>query len=373
MVEQTASEVGVESIEELDEKAAFHFTAFSDGWGIHPNQNEDMAKRERWMLENGSKFATTAGDHLTAPRDGWTNQFNKYIADPSSPDWWRENFYPALGDHDCQFYSGYNEDDGEQNWGAAWPMLDGIGLYERDNVQFAHEMYDWYAEWLDGIEPEWDWWDGLEADYPDSLSGRSPDYYVTEEHEGVTVHIIISHSVDYGDDMQATGFPRQSKRFMMETLDDIDKGDDDIILMTSQSWSGNFVDEMSREDQKKILGKADITFSGNQHKVNYYTQTSHEYQKWNDDYYDYSDHEKFPNIALPLNTGAQDTGILPGYWSFHVFEDPLRVTAQYISTQKSSRELQRGPVGVGNTWPMRKVIDGPYEAITSWSSWDESA
>jgi len=362
---------GVESIDELDEQAAFHFTVFSDGWGIHPDNNQDMRKREEWILENGSRFATTAGDHLTAPRDGWTYQFNKYIADSENPDWWRENFYPGVADHDVQYYTGETPDEGQSNWGAAWPMLDGIGMYDRENAQFAHEMFDWYAEWLDNLDPEWEWWDGLEEDYPESLSGRSSDYYVQREEDGVTFHLIIGHHVSSDGTNEVTGFPEQSKRFMIETLEGIDKGDDDVIIMTTQSWSGNFIDQLSIERQRKIVGKADLVFSGNQHKVNYFTQTSYEYQKWHDEpYFDYTDHPDYPDIALALNSGACDTGIMPGLWELHVFKDPLRMTVQYCQTRFEERQLHEGPIGVGETWPMKKVVGGPTEVITDWGNWD---
>ena len=113
--------------------------------------------------------------------------------------------------------------------------------------------------------------------------------------------------------------------------------------------------------------------SGNQHEVSYYGETSDEYLRYNDGpNYDYTDNQDFPAIALALNGGSPHTGTHPGYFDIHVFTDPLRSTVQYIDTTVDSRELQRGPTGLYDTWPVRKVASGPYEAITDWSTWDES-
>ena len=107
------------------------------------------------MLDSGSEFAVTSGGHLTAPRDGYTDQFNIYIADADrSPDFWRESFYINTADHDVQYYTGEGPEAGQTNWGASWPLIDAATLYEKDNVEFANERYAWYDEWLQSIDVE---------------------------------------------------------------------------------------------------------------------------------------------------------------------------------------------------------------------------
>jgi hypothetical protein len=372
--ESAGSAPGVSSIDQLDSEADFHFTYFTDIWGLKPVEGNPMVKRvEDWILESGSEFAVTSGDHLTAPRDGYTDQFNEYIADPDrSPDFWREDFYVNTADHDVQYYTGPDAEAGQDNWGASWPFLEDAGLYDRDNVEFADERYDWYDEWLSGIDVDWEWWDGLEGDYPeeDKLAGHAPDYYAQVERGGVTFHLVLGHHAAFGD-VSPTGFPEQTKRFIAETVSDIDKGDDDVVITTAQSWSGNFVDQLSLERQREVVGTADFVLSGNQHEVAYYDRTSREYLKWNDEPdFDYTDHPEFPAVALALNGGSPHTGTHPGYFDIHVFTDPLRFTVQYIDTTTDERTLQRGPTGLYDTWPMRKVAGGPYEAITDWENWD---
>lgn len=78
---------GVSSIGKLDTLADFHFTHWSDIWGVPPDQDDEMVtKFAEWTVESGSEFAVTSGDHLTAPRDGYYDQWNMYIADSDRSD-----------------------------------------------------------------------------------------------------------------------------------------------------------------------------------------------------------------------------------------------------------------------------------------------
>jgi len=350
-----------DGIEGLDEQSLFHFTFFSDHWGHYPDPEgpqgfQQLAWLENKIQDSGSEFVLTAGDHLTAPRDDWFDQFNAYITDESrSPDFWREEFYPVIGNHDTQYYGGDTPEGGEEIWGAGAPWLQDANLHNRSNVTFAPDKYDWYKEAVEEIDPPTgSWYDpAFETTNPKRDATRV-EYYAEIEREDVTVHFIGA----YHD--AKSEFRELSRRFLVETLRDIDKGKRDIVIAAGHSWSGNFIDHLNKKRTWTVLEKADFVFSGDTHEANYYMGTSDTYLEYNDEpNLDYTKHPEFPEVALVLNSGAINEGPDPGYFEMHVFEDPLRVVAQYVSNKTPERKLLRDPPAPYGMPPFVKELNGP--------------
>ena len=353
------------SIEALDEEALFQFTVYSDHWGHYPNEQlgesfQQLAWLEDNIVESGSEFVLTTGDHLTAPRDGWVDQFNAYVADASrSPDFWRENCYPVIGNHDNQFYAGETPDAGGGIWGAGAPLLRDANLHERSNVTFAGDLHDWYDGAVADLPPSDLPWDEAALNATNvTPEPTETEYYAEIERKSVTVHFVGAYHGAYSP------FAEPSRRFLLETLRQIDNGENDIVIVSAHSWSGNFIDHLNWRETWEVLDEADFVLSGHIHEPNQFMSTSDPYRRWSSGpALDYTQHPSFPEIALVLNTGAVNTGTDPGYFEMHVLEDPVRVVAQYVPNRSPGRELQTELTHPHDTPPFVKVSGGPIKPL----------
>jgi len=281
------------TVQELDNMAIFSFSVMSDNKG-YALENESMYKTDKWIREAGDKFILGLGDHV---KDNRTNLFLDLIKNDSL---WHNHFYPAVADGENELW-GKNQGD----YGSGAPILKYVGLENRNNV---------------------------------TIGKNGCDYYAIEEHDGIKVHIIQLY---YSDTpiIPDTAFTEETRKFLFNTLDKIDKGNNDIIVVLAHT--NRWLDVLSQERRKKLLSKADILFEAN----------THSYRKIN---LKESDPE---NSAAMFNTGAVGNSRDNGFIQIHVLANPLRLIVQYLETSNSNRVLQR------DGFAYQKVINGSTTPI----------
>ena len=284
------------SIKKLDSMAVMSFAIMSDnkGYGL---ENSDMYKCDLWMREAGDKFVLGLGDHVKA------NRSNHFLELMKRDSLWHNHFYPNVADGENGFWGL-----GQEDWGAGAPILDYVGLDKRQNVE---------------------------------IRSNNCEYYAIEEHSGIRVHIIQLHYSDNPPDA-TKAFNENSRQYLMDILDRIDKTDNDIIVVLAHT--GNWVNKLSEERRSKLLAKADLILGA----------TTHRYQR-----YEFSDHDNDKG-ALMLNTGAVGNSGKSGFLQIHVMEYPTRMIIQYQTTNKESRELQEEGLAY------EKIINGEIKEVV----WD---
>ncbi len=276
------------SVQELDNMSLFSFAVMSDnkGYGL---ENECMYKTDKWIREGGDKFILGLGDHV---KDNRPNLFLDLLRNDSL---WHNHFYPAVADGENELWG---KDQGDYGSGA--PILKYVGLENRNNV---------------------------------TMGKNGCDYYAIEKHDGIKVHIIQLY---YSDTpiIPDTAFTEETRKYLFDTLDKIDKGDNDIIVVLAHT--NGWLDVLSEERRKKLLAKADILFEAN----------THSYRK-----VDLKDSDP-ENSAVLFNTGAVGNSRDNGFIQIHVLANPLRLIIQYLETSNSNRVLQR------DGFAYQKVING---------------
>jgi len=285
------------SIKELDRKASFSFSIMSDNKG-YSVENPEMFKCDKWIRDAGDRFILGLGDHV---KDNRPNPFLDLLKNDSL---WHNHFYPNVADGENEFWGKDQAD-----WGAGAPILDYLNLSNRKNVKVRENKCE---------------------------------YYALEEHNGIKVHIIQLHYSDSPDD-PLFAFNESSRKYLMRTLDSINKTDNDIIVVLAHT--GPWVNQLSEERKTKLLSKADLILGA----------TTHKYKR-----YYFSDKE-VDTGAISFNTGAVGNSGDNGFLQIHVLKNPTRMVIQYQRTKNDSRELQK------KKFAYEKIINGKIRKI-DWSS-----
>ena len=285
------------TIEELDKSAVFSFSIMSDNKG-YSVENPHMYKCDRWIKEAGDSFILGLGDHV---KDNRPNPFLDLIKNDRL---WNKHFYPNVADGENEYWG---ED--QSDWGAGAPILDFVDLPKRENV---------------------------------IMRDNKCEYYALEMYDGIKVHIIQLHYSDNPPD-STIAFNESSRKYLMEMLDDINKTDNDIIVVLAHT--GPWVNMLSEERKLKLLNKADLILGA----------TSHRYQRY------YFLGEDIETGAIAFNTGAVGNSFESGFIQVHVLKNPTRMIIQYQKTNNETRELQ------GKGFAYEKVINGKIREI-DWNS-----
>ncbi len=285
------------TIEKLDDMAIFSFAIMSDNKG-YSVEEENMYKCDQWIREAGDRFILGLGDHV---KDNRTNPFLNLIKNDSL---WHNHFYPNVADGENEFW-GKNQAD----WGAGYPILEYVDLYNRKNVK---------------------------------VRDNKCEYYAVESYDGIKVHIIQLHFSDSPSDPDIA-FNESSRKYLMDVLDGIKKTKKDIIVVLAHT--GPWFDLLSKERKAKLIKKADLLLGA----------TTHVYKR-----YKISD-DKNAKEALALNTGAVANSRISGYLQIHVLKKPMRIIVQYQQTNKDSRELQK------EGFAYEKIINGKIKTI-NWNN-----
>ncbi len=128
----------------------------------------------------------------------------------------------------------------------------------------------------------------------------------------------------------------------MDTLDGIEKGSRDHIVIAAHSRAGSWDMVLSPDRRRRLLAKADLVLSA----------TTHRYQSWVPEAY-------VDGSAVCVNTGAVNfpgTMTPNGYVEIHVLKSGS-IVGQYMDLTRSTRDLQRG------RFAWIKPIDGPMRHI----------
>ncbi len=286
-------------VKKLDSLAAFSFSIMSDNKGAGL-ENIHMYKCDRWIHEAGDRFILGLGDHV---KDNRPNHFLTLLKNDTL---WHKHFYPNVADGENEYW-GKSQGD----WGAGAPIFDYVDLAQRKNVIIR----------------------------PDKC-----EYYALEEHKGIKVHIIQLHYSDTPKDA-AIAFNESTRRYLMNTLDKINKTDKDIIVVLAHT--GAWVNRLSAERRKKLLDKADLILGA----------TTHHYQR-----YIFKD-AGADSGAIAFNTGAVGNSAVNGFLQVHVMKNPTRFVIQYQITDKSSRKLQKEA--------FLKIINGRISPV-NWTTFFKS-
>jgi len=285
---------GISTIEELDEAAVFSFAIMSDNKGDSPSSKEEFAKMVEWIDEAGDEFVIGLGDHV---KKGWANDFLPFLSQDA---WWHQNFYPNVADGENEYYG-----ESQADWGAGAPMLEAVHLSHKPQVEVRDNGCEYYAQ--------------IEA-------GK------------YTVHLIQLHYSDNPAD-DTIAFREDSRAYLIRTLEGIDKGKRDIVIVGAHSRDGFWADELSPERQKVVVEKADLVLSATTH---FFVQ----------DYLPLYE----TTGALCINTGSitHPNSYCPyGYVQVHVLKKPFTMVVQYVNAVRPEREMQH------HEYSYIKLINGP--------------
>lgn len=289
-----ASLNGVETIEDLDTLASFSFAIMSDNKGESPVSSAAFGRMVRWIETSNDRFVIGLGDHV---KRGYGNTFLDFLDDN---EWWRANFYPNVADGENEYYGS-----GQDDWGAGAPILDTVALTDNPCV---------------------------------TVSENGCEYYARIPVDDYTIHLIQLHYSDSPED-PAIAFNANSHKYLIDTLESIDKTDKDIIIAAAHSRYGFWIDQLTEDEQELVVTKCDLVLSA----------TSHFFERLDVNGYD-------ANEALVINTGSISYPFAycpPGYVQVHFIENPNALVVQYINCDYEERELE------WSDYAYIKLLDGP--------------
>ena len=274
---------GIRTIADLDRQAVLHFSIMSDHKGDSPLSSVEFARMEAWVAEGKSAFVVGLGDHL---KFRWENSFIPWI---KSNTWWREHTYLNVADGENEYYSPTHL---QSDYGEGAPILDLVDLEAHAEVVYLNPS----------------------------------EYYARIPAGEYTVHLIQMH---YSDNPLEpwVAFPEASRAWMMKTLESIDKGDRDLIIVAAHSRRGSWDLVLRRNRRKALLDKADLVLSA----------TTHNFKAWVSEGYE-------SGSAVCVNTGAVNfAGYMTpnGYVEIHVLKSGA-IVGQYVDLTRTQRMLQRG-------------------------------
>ncbi len=269
------------SIEELEETSTISFAIFSDNHGNSPYDNIQMAKMNSWMQKSNAEFAIGLGDHIMQ-QDG--RNFLSFIARNY---WWYNNFYPTIADSENAYF-GKSQDDVDAG-GALLTMMN----FDKRNDIVKRNM--------------------------------KSEYYAVREVNGYKFHIITLHFPDqpYTD----AAFTEESKKFMTNILNGIQKTNKDVVIVNAHSRFGFWIDNLSPSQRATLMNKADLVLSGTTHHFEkYYTSNVKAGQK----------------MPLIINAGSTTNarfGGHNGYVQIDLLPSENALVAQYINLDADHKEL----------------------------------
>ncbi len=282
-----------EDMEQLDQAATFSFAIMSDNKGDSPYSSEEFANMVDSINRSSDAFVIGLGDHV---KRGWSNDFLQFLDDD---EWWHRWFYPNVADGENEYYG-----QGQGDWGAGAPILDEVDMDTRPGVE---------------------------------IRDNGAEYYARIEVKGYTIHLIQLTFSDTPSDPD-TAFTESSRNYLIETLNGIDKGQKDMVIVGAHSIGGSWLEVLSEERIEAVMDKTDLLLSA----------TTHYFTRIIPRGYSYSG-------ALCINTGSityPSGGSEPGYVQVHVLEDPLRLVTHYHDARQEERVIRCG------RYSFVKEIDG---------------
>ena len=250
----------------------FSFAVFSDNHG-DGTEKPEFNKMTEWIRSNDYKFVIGMGDHIQAKAK------NSFIDLLNKNEWWNRNFYPTIADNENGYY-GKNQKD----WGAGKKLFNLTDIKSRKNVEFNEN----------GVE-----------------------YHAILDESGINIHFISLHYPDQPNN-DSIAFKESSKKYMTDILKNIDKTDNDIIIIGAHSRLGYWLDRLNAEQKKIVNEKADLVLSATTHVFHIFSENG-------------------DDGPLVLNTGSITRPRLwssSGFVAVDVFQNPLRIEISYIDCSK---------------------------------------
>lgn len=143
---------------------------------------------------------------------------------------WHNHFYPNVADGENEYYG-----NGQDDYGAGAPILDEVDLDASAEVEIHTNR------------------------------GEDCEYYARITEGDFTVHLIQLHFSDQPSDTSFS-FNSDSRQYLIETLNSIDKDEHDIIIACAHSRSGHWVDLLDEDRREAVMEKADLVLSATTHK-----------------------------------------------------------------------------------------------------------
>jgi predicted phosphodiesterase len=264
----------VSAVESIDGEPDFSFIAFSDNHG-YSVEHVSFAWMEQYRETTGVSFAIGVGDHVKRLR---AKPFLDLLRENS---WWSNHFYPNIADGENAYFSG-----DQSIWGSGGGLLEYVNFSQADSLFVRENLVEYYARV--SISP-------------------------------YTIHIIQVHFPDFPQNVNYT-FRCDSKEFIVNTLNQIEKASYDIVIVAAHSLSGVWHHLLSEAQQQLLFDRADFIFSASTH--------IHEILKQNDVYI--------------INTGSITDPFLfapPGFIEVKVFSDPVRFSVSFVDVSNKVFEL----------------------------------
>jgi hypothetical protein len=270
-------------IRDLDEAAVFSFAIMSDNKGDSPYSSPVFAHMVEWINESRDAFVIGLGDHV---KKDWANDFLTFLQDN---EWWHRRFYPNVADGENEYYGS-----GQGDWGAGSQILNEVDMDSRPEVSIRDNRAEYYARIAVG---------------------------------NYTVHLIQLSFSDTPSD-PGSAFREDSREYLIDTLNGIDKGERDIVVLGAHSIWGSWVEVLSEERMRIVMEKADLILSATTHYFTRIIPRGYAYRG-----------------GLCLNTGSithPSGGSDPGYLQVHVLENPLRLVVHYHDASSNQRTPRCG-------------------------------
>ncbi len=274
----------IQSYEELEQSKSFSFSIISDNHGASPIDNIEMARMSKWVADSKDAFVLGVGDHLQK------NKQNDFLAYILRNNYWKQHFYPTIADSENDYFG-----KGEGDWGSGRELLNVLGFKNRLNVE---------------------------------MNANGAEYYAKMVVNEVVVHYIVLHFPDNPGNSEVA-FPESSKQFLINTLNKIQKSNNDIIIVSAHSMYGSWIDYLSKAQQNIVNKKCDLLLAGTTH------------------FFERRVPEGLENSGpLMVSAGSVNEarwGSKNGFLQVHVMKNPLSLIVQYVNTNDSQIQLQDAP------------------------------
>ena len=270
------------TIENLNADSDFVFSVMSDNHG-EGLENKYFKKMYDYIKKSDSKFIIGLGDHV---KKHTSKDFLRLIQTDSL---WHNHFYPTIADGENDFFG-----KGQWDWGAGAKLFDFINLDDIKGyrtIKFRENRAEYYAQ------------------------------LKINQHK---IHLIQVHFPDEPIDTSIS-FKQDSRDFIIDTLKQIKKSKNDIIIVGAHSVTGFWHHLLTKQEQKILFNKADLIFSA----------TSHIFDRAVDPL-------NGDKGSLIINTGSVTSPILfcpPGYLQVNVMKSSNSIILQYIDLSKDKYEF----------------------------------
>lgn len=266
------------TIEELDKIASFKFYIFSDNKG--DANTTHFNKMIEWTKDRDMKFVIGLGDHL---KKGFENTFLGFLENNID---FKNNFYPTIADGENEYYG-----ESQGDWGAGSEFLNLVELNKRTNTQMRENNVEYYSVFKFGE---------------------------------IKIHLITLHYPDEPSD-DSVSFKQDSKDYLINTLNSIDKTDKDFVIVTAHSRLGYWHSQLSQSELEIVMNKVDLGLSATTHLFSKFTV------------------ENYPDYGtLFINTGAIGYPFLEngeGYIEISFLTNPNEFVLHYVSTTDENLQI----------------------------------